>query len=47
MNGTARSISQCFAGNGLAIYEMSQKKGSLEDMFLELSETKETEGNGQ
>lgn len=47
MNTVARSVSQCFAGKNLAIYEMSQKKGSLEDMFLELSETKETEGNGQ
>lgn len=47
MNGVARSISQCFAASGLAIYEMSQKKGSLEDMFLELSEGKETEATAQ
>ena len=37
----SRSISQEFAGQNLAIYEMSLKKGSLEDIFLELSETKE------
>ena len=37
----SRSISQVFAGQNLAIYEMSLKKGSLEDIFLELSETKE------
>ncbi|MDO5546755.1 MAG: ABC transporter ATP-binding protein [Eubacteriales bacterium] len=47
MNAVARSISQCFAQNGLAIYELSQKKGSLEDMFLELSEGKETEEDAQ
>ena len=44
MNTVARSVSQSFASNNLVIYEMSQKKGSLEDMFLELSEGKETEG---
>lgn len=43
MNETARGISKCFAQNGLAIYEMTQKKGSLEDVFLELSESKEKE----
>lgn len=47
MNAVARSISQCFAGSSLVIYEMSQKKGSLEDMFLELSEGKETEVSSQ
>lgn len=39
----SRSISQEFARKNLAIYEMSLKKGSLEDIFLELSETKEME----
>ncbi|MGN1016175.1 MAG: ATP-binding cassette domain-containing protein [Faecousia sp.] len=47
MNGVSRSVSQCFARKGLAIYELSQKKGSLEDIFLELSEAKETEGDDQ
>lgn len=47
MNTVARSVSQSFASNNLVIYEMSQKKGSLEDMFLELSEGKETEGEEQ
>ena len=37
----SRRICQEFAGQNLAIYEMSLKKGSLEDIFLELSETKE------
>lgn len=37
----SRRVSQEFAGQNLAIYEMSLKKGSLEDIFLELSETKE------
>ena len=41
----SRIISQQFAQRNLAIYEMSLKKGSLEDIFLELSETKETEDN--
>ncbi|MGM9660850.1 MAG: ABC transporter ATP-binding protein [Faecousia sp.] len=45
MNAISRSVSQCFARKDLAIYEMSQKKGSLEDVFLELSETKEQEEN--
>lgn len=43
MNQVSRSVAQCFAQKGLAIYEMSQKKGSLEDIFLELSESKEQE----
>lgn len=47
MNTVARSVSQSFASNSFAIYEMSQKKGSLEDMFLELSEGKETEADAQ
>lgn len=47
MNTVARSVSQSFASNNLVIYEMSQKKGSLEDMFLELSEGKETEVDAQ
>ena len=47
MNTVARSVSQNFASNSFAIYEMSQKKGSLEDMFLELSEGKETEATEQ
>ena len=32
----SRRICQEFAGQNLAIYEMSLKKGSLEDIFLEL-----------
>ena len=47
MNTVARSVSQSFASNSFVIYEMSQKKGSLEDMFLELSEGKETEATEQ
>ncbi|MGN1027081.1 MAG: ABC transporter ATP-binding protein [Faecousia sp.] len=43
MNEAARGISKCFAQNGLAIYELTQKKGSLEDVFLELSEPAEKE----
>ena len=45
MNGISRDVSQRLAREGLAIYEMSQKKGSLEDIFLELSEEKETEAD--
>ena len=39
----SRSISQQFSRQNLAIYEMSLKKGSLEDVFLELSDAKEKE----
>ncbi|MGM9603475.1 MAG: ABC transporter ATP-binding protein [Faecousia sp.] len=45
MNRVSRSVAQCFARKGLAIYEMAQKKGSLEDVFLELSESKEQEAD--
>lgn len=43
MNEAAGGIFRCFAKNGLVIYELIQKKGSLEDVFLELSESKEKE----
>lgn len=43
MNQVSRSVSQALAREGLAIYEMSQKRGSLEDVFLELSESGEQE----
>lgn len=33
------SVFQCFAQKHLVIYEMSLKKGSLEDIFIELSES--------
>lgn len=39
----SRSVSHLFAQKNFAIYEMSLKKGSLEDIFLELSEYTEKE----
>lgn len=39
----SRSVSHLFAQKDFSIYEMSLKKGSLEDIFLELSEHTEKE----
>lgn len=39
----SRSVSHLFAQKNFTIYEMSLKKGSLEDIFLELSEYTEKE----
>lgn len=41
--GLSRSVSQLFFQNDFAVYELSLKKGSLEDIFLELSTHKEKE----
>ena len=39
----SRTVSQLFFQNDFAVYELSLKKGSLEDIFLELSAHKEKE----